>query len=199
MIILTKGQSQPLTPIDDIPLQHVAFELGWDQAQTLPLIGRLLKPEQPIDLDASCLLYSGDGKLLDKIGCDHLVSRCAAVRHSGDNTAGDSDGEDEIIAMDLTRIAPEIKVLLFTVTSFSGQTLDHVQNAYGRLIDLDRRMDLVSFDLTTIGPHTGIVLARIYRNETGWHVQAIGETVDARSIDDIEPTILAPWLAITPA
>lgn len=196
MTLISKGQTKALSVASDAPLSHVVLELGWDKAESPGLFGRLLKTEQPVDLDASCLMFDAAGTLIEKICTDRLVSACHSVRHSGDCTEGDSEGEDEIIAINLTSLPAEVATLIFTVTSFSGQTFDHVHNAYGRLIDLDSKRDLVSFDLTATGSHTGFVLARLYRDADGWHMQAIGETVEARRIDDIPPAVLSPWLTV---
>ncbi|MCW6005114.1 TerD family protein [Micromonospora sp. CPCC 205371] len=71
-IALTPGQTMALTGVRGRPAQ-IRMGLGWTSTR-----GR-------VDLDASALLYSADGRLLDQVWYGQLASKDGSVRHSGDN------------------------------------------------------------------------------------------------------------------
>ena len=81
---------------------------------------------------------------------------------------GDGEGDDEIIHVDLGRISPEAAHLVFTVTSFQGQTFDEVDNAFSRLVDAVTGMELCRYTLRDQGPHTGVIMVCLSRTGSGW-------------------------------
>ena len=80
--------------------------------------------EGSIDLDASVIVFDRNGQELESVSFYNLASDDGSIQHAGDNLTGDGEGDDEIIHVDLGRISPEAAHLVFTVTSFQGQTFD---------------------------------------------------------------------------
>src|SRR3546814_8184235 len=119
---------------------------------------------ESIDLDASCLLFDGAGNVVDGVWFRQLTSKDGSIRHSGDNLTGEGDGDDETIAIDLTKLPTNVETLVLTVTSFRGQTFDKVKNAFGRVIDLTNNKELARFDISDAGSYTGLILASLKRS-----------------------------------
>jgi hypothetical protein len=73
VIVLTKGESAALTSGDtkSVP-SAIRFGLGWDAAGS-----------EPIDLDASCLMFGSKNELVDSVFFNALRSKCGSVQHAG--------------------------------------------------------------------------------------------------------------------
>ena len=181
MIELTEGQELTLTAEDGKTLTKVQMAVGWDHAPTAGFIG---SGAAPIDLDASAVQFAG-GQLFDLAFFNNLATRYGSVVHLGDNTTGKGEGDDEVITVDLGRVYPRVDSILFMVSSYQGHSLEFIRNAYCRLVD-DAGTELARFTLTLGVRETGLVMARLTRDGTGWKLQAIGAGVALKTpTDDI--------------
>lgn len=188
MISLEKGQAISLEKKSGGSLARVAMGTGWDGAKRRGFLGFGAK-SQSIDLDASALLYSGS-RLVDQVWFQQLRSKDGTVKHSGDNRTGDGDGDDETITVDLKAVKSEVDTIVFTVNSFTGQSFSQVENAYTRLIDLDTGQEIARYSLSDAGPHTGLIMAALRRQGSGWEMKAIGERARGRTFHDMADDIL---------
>lgn len=192
MVSLQKGQTVRLEKSGGGGLTRVAMGLGWDVRKSGGLFGKLLGGGGgDIDLDASCLLFDGNGKMLDQVWFRQLKSRDGSIVHSGDNLTGAGDGDDETITVDLTRLPSSVQSLLFTVNSFRGDTFDRIENAYCRVLDAGSGKELVRYDLSGSGSHTGQVMARLKRTGGDWEFTAVGDRTSGRTFHDMMPQIQA--------
>jgi tellurium resistance protein TerZ len=182
-ISLTKGQAISLEKTTGRSLTRVQMGLGWDVAKPKGLFGAFSKPGS-IDLDASCLMFGTDGKPVDTIYFGQLMSKDGAVQHMGDNLTGAGDGDDEVISVDLTKVPAQVAHLVFTVSSFRGQTFDKVANAFCRLLD-DSQKEIARFDLSAQGSHTGQVMVKLTRSGSDWQLHAIGHNTQAKTVLDL--------------
>ncbi|HEV2568347.1 TerD family protein [Sphingomonas sp.] len=192
MVSLQKGQTVRLEKSGGGALTQVAMGLGWDVRKPKGLLGGLFGGGGgDIDLDASCLLFNGSGELVDQVWFRQLASDDGSIVHSGDNLTGAGDGDDETINVDLTRLPASVQALIFTVNSFRGDTFDRIDNAYCRVVDSSGGKELVRYDLTGAGSHTGQVMARLKRANGGWEFTAIGNRTNGRTFHDMMPQIQA--------
>ena len=183
-IALTKGGAVPLISLSEAigrPLRNVGMGLGWDPASR----------GASIDLDASCVMLRED---LSSDGIVYFADRNSmdgSVNHSGDNLTGDGDGDDEMIAVQLDKVNPRVKYLVFTVNSFRGQTFNEVKSAYCRLIDDAKGVpaEAVRFTITEQGRRTGMIMACLERSGDGWVMHGVGELCDGRKAHDVIPDI----------
>jgi tellurium resistance protein TerZ len=184
-ISLSKGQTISLEK--QAPgLTKVRMGLGWDAAKPKGLLSSMFGGGGgSVDLDASCLLFDAQARVVDKVWFRQLRSQDGSVRHSGDNRTGEGDGDDETIAVDLAGLPANVKSLVFTVNSFLGQTFDKVDNASCRLVDEMTGKEIARFDLAEKGTHIGVVMAVLSRATGSWSMKAIGETADGRTVDDL--------------
>lgn len=168
-------------------LQLVRMGLGWDAVKKKGFFG---SRERDIDLDASCVMFA-DRQVADVVYFGKLTSDDGSVRHTGDNLTGAGSGDDESVVVDLTRLPVHISTLIFTVSSFSGQTFNEVENAFCRLVDESNGSELARYELTGGGGHTGMIMAKIYRHGDGWKMNAIGEPSQGRTFQDMLSVIAA--------
>jgi len=192
-ISLQKGQKISLTKESGEGLEKVIMGLGWDAKQTG---GGFLKGmfggggSETIDLDASCIMFGEDKKVIDTIWFKQLKSKDGSIVHTGDNRTGDGEGDDEQIIVDLAKIPITVQALVFTVNSFTGQTFDAVENAYCRMVDSRNNNEIARYTLTAQGSHSAQVMAKLYRHNGEWKMHAIGENCNGRTIDALLPQII---------
>ncbi len=185
---LAKGQQVSLRKAGGESLSVVRMGLGWRAAPKRGLFGTRTRQ---IDLDASALLYA-ERTPADVVFFQQLVSKDGSVRHTGDNLVGGAGegGDDESIVVDLARIPAQITQVVFTVSSYTGQSFAEVQAAHCRLVDELTNQELARYELAGGGPHTGQIMAKVFRDESGgWGMQAIGAPARARTFQDMLPAI----------
>ena len=183
-LTLSKQQTISLEKTAGSELSLLKLGLGWDPAEP-GFLGKLLGNNQDIDLDASCILFDEYLTPVDLVWFRQLRSAEGSVVHSGDNRTGAGEGDDESIHVDLQRLPAGVKHLVFTVNSFTGQTFERVENAYCRILDADRNRELARFKLAEKGQHTGVVMASLTRDPTGWVFKALGNATRGRTADDL--------------
>jgi len=185
---LTKGQKISLDKEAGGALSRVVMGLGWDAVKTKGFLGFGSKGAD-IDLDASCVLFDESNKPLDVIWFRQLKSRDGSVEHSGDNRTGAGDGDDEQISVNLAQVPPNVKAIVFTVNSFTGQSFAQVENAYCRLLNADGGKEVARFNLSVQGQHNAQLMAKLYRHNGEWKMHAIGENGAGRTFDELLPQI----------
>lgn len=191
-INLQKGQKISLAKESGTTLSKIIMGLGWDAKKT----GGLLKgmfggsASESIDLDASCILFDDANKVVDTVWFRQLKSRDGSVTHTGDNRTGEGEGDDEQIIVLLDKIPPNVKSLVFTVNSFTGQTFDAVENAYCRIVDGNTRNEIARYTLSAQGSHSAQIMAKVYRHNDEWKMHAIGENANGRTFDNLLPQIV---------
>jgi len=186
-ISLNKGQTVSLAKSDGGGLRRVRMGLGWDAMKVKGLFGR--SKEKAVDLDASCLLFDGSGKLVDQVWFSQLRSKDGALQHLGDNLTGRGDGDDESIVVDLGAVNPAVTQLVFVVNSYSGESFSQIENAFCRLIDASNEQEIARYDLSGSGPHTAQIMAKVSRSGSGWSMTALGVKTNGRTIKDMVPAV----------
>jgi stress response protein SCP2 len=170
-------------------LAMVKMALGWDP---ISVHGARGPRKLQIDLDASALLFVGHN-LVDAAFFQQLSARNGTVRHSGDNLTGEGRGDDEVITVDLARLPPQITAVVFVVTSYAGHTFERVRNAYWRMVDGTTEAELARGNLRAGGPHTGMVAAKVYRDDGIWRLASIDEPIQAGHPVEAVP-LVTPYL-----
>jgi tellurium resistance protein TerZ len=193
-INLQKGQKISLSKESGGALTKVVMGLGWDAKKAN--VG-LLKgmfggggASDSIDLDASCVLFDEQNKVVDTVWFRQLKSRDGSIVHTGDNRTGDGDGDDEQIIVALDKVPANVKSLVFTVSSFTGQTFDAIDNAFCRLVDSSSNNEVARYTLSSQGSHTAQIMAKVYRHNGEWKMHAIGENGNGRTIESLLPQII---------
>lgn len=188
---LVKGQKISLEKEAGTKLTKVTMGLGWDVVKKRGFMGLGSGKQDNIDLDASCVMFSAENKQIDAAWFMQLHSFDGSVVHTGDNLTGAGDGDDEQINVDLARVPEKIKTLMFVVNSFTGQTFSQVENAFCRIVDQTSGREIARYQLTGQGDHTAQIMAKLYRHNNEWKMQAIGEYAQGRTFKDLMPVMNA--------
>jgi tellurium resistance protein TerZ len=185
---LQKGQKISLDKEAGGALARVTMGLGWDAIKKGGIFGFGAKTES-VDLDASCVMFDEQNRPVDVVWFRQLKSQDGSIVHTGDNRTGAGEGDDEQIIVDLSRVPANVKSLVFTVNSFTGQTFAQVENAYCRVVNAANNQEVARYDLSVQGAHTAQIMAKLYRHGGEWKMHAIGENGRGRTFDELLPQI----------
>lgn len=167
-INLTKGQRI------EIGLSKVGVGLGWDPNEGTG---------HDFDLDASAFMLGENKKLPQD---DYFVfynnpkSPDGAVESSGDDlTGGNSDGDDETITVDLTKVDPKIQEIIFTVTIHDYETrrqnFGQVRNSFIRIYNAQTNEEIAKYELDEdFSVETAVEFGRLYKRGGEWKFEAMG-------------------------
>lgn len=172
-ISLQKGGNVSLTKTDP-GLTNALIGLGWDARST---------DGAAFDLDASVFLVGDSGKVLSDahfVFYNQKTSPDGAVIHSGDNTTGAGEGDDETVSINLPGVDPQIQRIVFAVTIHEAearnQNFGMVRNAFMRVLNKDSSTELARFDLSEdYSIETAMVFGEVYRNGAEWKFKAVGQ------------------------
>ena len=187
-VSLSKGEKISLSKSSP-GLTKVFMGLGWDPAKkkSTGFFGKLLGGGQAdsIDLDASVIMLDAAKSSVDVVYFGQKNSKDGSVRHGGDNRTGDGSGDDEVIYVNLAALPANVVHLVFTVSSFRGQTFNEVDNAVARLVNDSNAQEICRFALHEQGAHTGVVMASMSKNSDGWTMAAHGKPCQGRTASDL--------------
>jgi tellurium resistance protein TerD len=172
-ISLNKGGNLSLSK--EAPgLTKILVGLGWDTRST---------DGQAFDLDASAFLLGPGDKVrgdTDFIFYNQLKSPEGSVEHTGDNTTGEGEGDDEVIKVDLSKVPPEIQKISVAVTIHDAearrQNFGMVTNAFVRIVNDSNGSEITRYDLSEdASTETAMIFAELYRNGAEWKFRAVGQ------------------------
>ncbi|MEN8216016.1 MAG: TerD family protein [Pseudomonadota bacterium] len=190
-VSLTKGANISLAK--EAPgLSSVVLGLGWGKKKTRGFFGGTKLVD--IDLDASCLLFDDQKKLLDQVWYQQLKSSDGSVTHTGDDLTGggQAGAPNEEIVVQLNSLPSRVKTLVFTVNSFSSDSFDGIPNAFCVLKNHSSGKEIARYNLSvTGGGHTGLVIAKLYRHKGEWKFKALGEWGEGRTFESLLPILAA--------
>lgn len=172
-ISLTKGGNVNLSK-EAPTLNKMAVGLGWDPRST---------DGQEFDLDAIAFLINAEGKVrsdVDFIFFNNLKAADGSVEHTGDNRTGDGDGDDEVVNVDLSKLAADVDKVIFCATIHEGQARNQnfgqVSNAYIRIVDSNNNNEVARYDLSEDGStETAMIFGELYRHNGEWKFRAVGQ------------------------
>ena len=155
-------------------LKKIIVGLGWDPRST---------DGATFDLDGSAFLLKSDGKVRgdsDFIFYNNLKSTDGSVVHTGDNTTGEGEGDDERIEIDLSRVPADIDRISVTVTIHDAdarrQNFGMVSKAFIRCLNAEGEREIARYDLSEdSSTETAMIFGEIYRYNGEWKFKAIGQ------------------------
>ena len=158
-------------------LESVVVGLGWDVRAT---------DGESFDLDASCFLLNGEGKVrsdADFIFYNNKTSACGSVQHLGDNLTGEGDGDDEKVVVKLAALPADVTKLSFAVTIHEAeqrrQNFGMVSNAFIRVVNEMDGKEIARYDLSEdASTNTSLIFGELYRHNEEWKFRAVGQGFD---------------------
>lgn len=183
MTKLAKGESIPLNYSPQA--SHRIFAgLGWDPLGTPGVIGKLREAisGQAIqhDLDLACYIYDQHGHYISHVSTERgrETDQTGKIYHSGDNTGGVGDGDDEQISVELKDLDPVIGNIVFKASIKSGHRFRDVQGPEIHISDGYTGRQFLHQALGTMpgNKQNSFIFARIYKATDGsWMLQNISE------------------------
>jgi len=167
-INLTKGQRI------EIGLSKVGVGLGWDPNEGTGF---------DFDLDASAFML-GENKKIPKdeffVFYNNQKSPDNSVGSSGDDlTGGNSDGDDETLTVDLSKVDSKIHEIIFTVTIHDyenrKQNFGQVRNSFIRIYNAQTNEEIAKYELDEdFSVETAVEFGRLYKRNGEWKFEAMG-------------------------
>ena len=157
-----------------IKLEKVGVGLGWDPNEG---------SGEDFDLDASAFMLGENHKLpRDEffVFYNNLKSPDGAVESMGDDrTGGSSDGDDETLNVDLSKVDPRVTEIIFTATIYKAaerrQNFGQVHNSYIRIYNAVNNEEIARYDLDEdFSIETAVEFGRLYRRGSEWKFEALG-------------------------
>lgn len=168
---LTKGESVDLSKKSP-GLKKVFVGSGWDVSQD----------GKSMDLDLGVFLNTAEGRVLDKnsfIFFNNKVSPDQSAKHSGDNLTGAGDGDDEVIAIDLSSMNTSVTRIPVVIAIYNAasknQSLGDLKNAYVRVVNQEDNSELAKFEITSGLSGDSILFGEFTKSGADWSFTAVGE------------------------
>ncbi len=199
---LQKGERINLSKDSGDKLTKFCVGCNWGQIVSGGFLG-MFKNRQDVDLDLSCVVFDNNGQLMDhiysplhrpeilqKFGLPKgkLDTADYALHHSGDDLKGDADGDDgldnEIITVDLTRVAPNVEEIYFFLNNCGKEDFSQIPYASIRMYEgtptLVNKV-FASYDVAAAPQYAGktaLIMGKLYRRNGEWKFAAIGDAYD---------------------
>lgn len=155
-------------------LTKMVVGLGWDARST---------DGAAFDLDGAVFLLNASGKVrsdADFVFYNNLKSSDGSIVHSGDNTTGAGEGDDETVTIDLSMVPADIDKIAVCVTIHEAesrrQNFGMVSKAFIRCVNAAGNAEIARYDLSEDGStEAAMVFGEVYRAGTDWKFRAIGQ------------------------
>ena len=217
-INLTKGQKIDLRKASGETLTNFCIGVNWGAIEKKVLFG-LSKSIINIDLDLSCVLIDHNNTI-----CDHLYSPLyrpevlqqfglpmgklltsdSALKHTGDDLAGDTGGDDgldnEIITVDLTKINSNVSQIFFFLNNAGNEDFSQIPYAKIRMYEGTPTKVVSEFASYNVSAETqyigkkSIIMAKLYKRNDEWKFSAIGDPTDDTFLGQTVHKIVASYL-----
>ena len=157
--------------------RELNFGLRWD------FVGN-----DPIDLDASCVSFDVSGNPGEVVFYNNLVTKGQWMIHTGDNTTGEGDDDDEAIQIVFEKIPQPVAQLILVVTCHNqGCYLHDVQSIECVVTDMVSNETLCNIPVTLSKDHnTAIILCAIVRQQDGknWLLKGLNIQAEGHSVGE---------------
>jgi len=155
-------------------LVNLKVGLGWDTRAT---------DGAAFDLDGAVFLLNSSGKVRsdsDFIFYNNLKSSDGSVVHSGDNTTGAGEGDDETVSIDLSKVPADVDKVVLAVTIHDAearrQNFGMVGKAFIRCVNAANNSEIARYDLSEdSSTEAAMIFGEVYRNGADWKFRAMGQ------------------------
>ncbi|WP_188050568.1 TerD family protein [Flavobacterium sp. GP15] len=218
-INLTKGQKIDLRKSSGETLTNFCVGVNWGAIETKGGFLGMSKKIIDIDLDLSCILIDDQNKL-----CDHLYSPLyrvevlqqfglpkgklltvdGALKHTGDDLAGDTGGDDgldnEIITVDLSKVDLKVTQIFFFLNNAGKEDFSQIPYAKIRMYEgTPTRVvsEFASYNVSADPQYVNkrsIIMGKLYKRNNEWKFSAIGDPTDDTFLGQTIHKIIASYL-----
>lgn len=171
----------------------LVFAIGWENKTKEGLLSKLTGEKYDADLDLSCVMYDNNNNRIDCVWYAQLNSKCGSIRHTGDETVGAEEQEDETISVDLNHINEAARTLFFVISSSSGNDFTQVDDAYWTIFDGVSKQELGRQELSPKDKSSAKIVMRLQKTQKDglneWRVKALDEQATGQNIQEIFPEL----------
>jgi tellurium resistance protein TerZ len=217
-INLQKGQRIDLRKSGGSSLTSFCVGVNWGGIEKKAFFG-LSKTVEKVDLDLSCVmidssnnvsdhLYSPEYRpdILAKFGlpAGKLLSRNNALRHSGDDRAGDSGGDDgldnEVITVNLAAVEPNINQIFFFLNNVGPEDFSMIPYAKIRMYEgtpTSVKEVFASYNVSAEAQFAGkkaLIMGKLYKKDNEWKFNAIGDPTEDQFLGQTIHRIVKSYL-----
>ena len=155
-------------------LTNLKVGLGWDTRAT---------DGAAFDLDGAVFLVNAAGKVrsdADFVFYNNLKSTDGSVVHSGDNTTGAGEGDDETVTIDLSKVPADVDKVVLAVTIHDAearkQNFGMVSKAFVRCVNASGNSEIARYDLSEdSSTEAAMIFGEVYRAGGDWKFKAVGQ------------------------
>jgi len=171
-INLAKGQKIDLTKTNPT-VKSFRIGLGWSANAAVGA---------SFDIDVSAFILDENQKRVTDahfVFYNNLKSPNDFVVHTGDNTTGVGEGDDETILVDFSKATEKEKSIVFVVTindaESKRQNFGQISNSYIRILNNENNEEIMKFDLNEdYSIETAVTFGKLYLKDGEWKFEAVG-------------------------
>lgn len=161
--VLRRADTKGLPDDFELPKSRYGFGVSWQA-----IMGR------DIDIDLQCVVVDENGVIIDCAYYNNLKA-ARAITHSGDETAGKPHGIQELVWVNLRRLAENVKLLVFVVAAYSGGALKDVAHGQLHVLEEQESREIALFEMERSNASVDVVAA-MFKEPTGeWKFRIIDE------------------------
>lgn len=201
-ISLQKGQRISLEKTSGGALQKLCVGANWGAIEKKGLLGG--KKMVPVDLDLSVALFNSNKDLVDLVYFGQLRAKKGGIKHSGDDTEGDIDGDDgldnEVVEIDLAAVDSNADQIVFILNSYKNQDFKEIPFASVRIYEgTPTRVDSVvaSYDVANDEKFSGsvaMIMGKMYCHNGAWKFSAVGDGNKDKELKQVVKSVQQQYL-----
>jgi len=201
-ISLQKGQRISLEKTSGGALQKLCVGANWGAIEKKGLLGG--KKMVAVDLDLSVALFNSNKDLVDLVYFGQLRAKKGGIKHSGDDTEGDIDGDDgldnEVVEIDLAAVDSNADQIVFILNSYKNQDFKEIPFASVRIYEgTPTRVDSVvaSYDVANDEKFSGsvaMIMGKMYRHNGAWKFSAVGDGNKDKELKQVVKSVQQQYL-----
>lgn len=217
-INLQKGQRIDIRKTSGATLTQFCVGVNWGAIETKAFFG-LMKNAQDVDLDLSCILIDENNnfvdhlysplynpEILNKFGLPRgkMASHNNALKHSGDDLAGDKGGDDgldnEIITVDLSLLNDNISQIFFFLNNVGKEDFSQIPYSKIRMYEgtpTHVKEVFASYNVSAESQYIGkkaLIMGKLYKKGGEWKFNAIGDPTEDVFLGQTIQRILKSYL-----
>lgn len=139
------------------------------------------------DLDLACYTFDADGNFIETVnGTGQSTGSSGLIYHSGDNTEGLGNDDDEQISVELKDLPTQIHHIIFTASIKTGHLFGDIEAPEILLADgySDHIFLRAALNMKAGKDKSSFAFLRLYRGGNGWNIHNIEEFYAADAKQD---------------
>ena len=139
----------------------------------------------PDDLDALCVLFDEQRRVLEVIHPGHPRNASGSVVHTGDSQTGAGEWDDERIFIFLEGLPETVSAIALIVASITGRTFSEVRGASCHVSDRVTECAYARLELNALEGQTTCCVAALHRSPDGWKISTDAQAVNSELMAEL--------------